>query len=263
VLRKKSNGELAERTALITGGTSGIGKSTAMLFANEGAAVVITGRRSELGRRVVEEIESYGGHASFHYADHTQPDDCSEVVDKVIDEFGRVDILVNNAGVVIGGTAEETSESEWALTLAINVTAVWRMSKLVIPHMRVQGRGVIINNASDWGLVGGKRAVAYCSSKGAVVQMTRAMALDHARENIRINAICPGDTFVERWLTDGYFQGSPGVEMQSVIEDARSLPIGRVADATEIARAILFLASDDSSYVTGIALPVDGGNSAQ
>jgi NAD(P)-dependent dehydrogenase (short-subunit alcohol dehydrogenase family) len=129
--------------------------------------------------------------------------------------------------------------------------------------MRAQGGGVIVNNASDWGLVGGKEAVAYCASKGAVVQLTRAMALDHARENIRINAVCPGDTFVERWLTEGYFEGGTGVDQPSLLEDGSHLPMGRVGQADEIARAVLFLASDDSSYVTGVALPVDGGNTAR
>lgn len=258
-----SHQKLSGRVAIVTGATSGIGKATAVLFANEGAVVVITGRRSELGRAVVEEIASTGGRARYIQADHTQPADCQRVVETAVEEFGRIDILFNNAGVVISGTAEETSESEWDLTLALNVTAVWRMSKLVLPYMRAQGGGVIVNNASDWGLVGGKEAVAYCASKGAVVQLTRAMALDHARENIRINAVCPGDTFVERWQTQGYFQGGTGVDKLSIMEDGRDLPMGRVGQADEIARAALFLASDDSSFVTGAALAVDGGNTAQ
>lgn len=258
-----TKGKLADRVAIVTGATSGIGKSTAILFAKEGAVVVITGRRAELGRAVVEEIASNGGRARYIQADHTQPDDCHRVVETVIKEYGRVDILFNNAGVVISGTAEETNESEWAATLDLNVTAVWRMSRLVLPHMRAQGGGVIVNNASDWGLVGGKEAVAYCASKGAVVQMTRAMALDHARENIRINAVCPGDTFVERWATEGTFQGGSGVDQLSVIDEASGLPMGRVGRVEEIARAVLFLASSDSSYVTGAALAVDGGNTAR
>jgi len=262
-MKKTLPGKLAGRIALITGGTSGIGKATAALFASEGAVVVITGRRLEMGQAVVAGIELAGGKALYVPADHTKLEDCQQVIKKVIEVFGRVDILVNNAGVVISGTAEETSEIDWVDTFALNVTAVWRMSKLVLPQMREQGGGVIINTASDWGLVGGQRAVAYCASKGAVVQMTRAMALDHAKESIRINAICPGDTFVERWLSEGYFRGDAGIDQQSLIEDALDLPMGRVANANEIARAILFLASDDSSYMTGATLAVDGGNTAR
>jgi NAD(P)-dependent dehydrogenase (short-subunit alcohol dehydrogenase family) len=256
-------GKLSERIALITGATSGIGKATAVLLANEGAVAVITGRRSGLGLAVVEEIEAAGGQAIYIPADHTKPEECRQVVKTIIEQFGQIHILFNNAGIVTGGTAEETSEMVWADTFAINVTTVWRMSKLVLPHMRAQGGGVIINNASDWGLVGGKRAVAYCASKGAVVQMTRAMALDHAKENIRINAVCPGDTYVERWHSDGYFEGGERVSKLSLLEAAAELPMGRVGQVEEIARAVLFLASEDSSYMTGVTLAVDGGNTAR
>ena len=162
---------------------------------------------------------------------------------------------------MVSGTAESTSEQDWQETLDLNVTAVWRMSRLVIPHMRRQGGGAIINNASDWGLVGAAGVVAYCTSKGAVIQMTRAMAMDHAAEGIRINAICPGDTFVERWLKEGYYRFSGEVNE----EEARKtdLPLGRVAETSEIARAVLFLASDDASFMTGATLVVDGGNTAR
>lgn len=262
-MKKQTDGKIQDRVALVTGGTSGIGKAAALLFASEGALVAITGRRSDLGQAVVEEIEKAGGRASFYNADHTQADDCLQVVEAIINKYGRIEILLNNAGLVIGGTAEETSESDWSATFDINVTAVWRMSKLVLPQMRKQGGGVIINNASDWGLVGGKGAVAYCASKGAVVQITRAMALDHAGENIRINAICPGDTIVERWGSEGYFNGGPALNNQSISDDASGIPLGRVADPLEIARVMLFLASDDSSYMTGATLAVDGGNTAQ
>jgi NAD(P)-dependent dehydrogenase (short-subunit alcohol dehydrogenase family) len=137
------------------------------------------------------------------------------------------------------------------------------MSRLVLPHFRAQGSGVIINNASDWGLVGGKNALAYCVSKGAVVQMTRALALDHARENIRVNAVCPGDTFVERWVEKGYFEDSDPVTVaQALTETGAALPLGRVGHAEEVAKVVLFLACDDASFVTGVLLPVDGGNTA-
>lgn len=256
-------GRLQGRVALITGGTSGIGEATALLFAREGACVAITGRRTALGQAVVERIAAGGGEAIFVEADHTRAEDCQRAVETVLARWGRVDILCNNAGIVPAGTAEGTSEEVWSRTLALNVTAVWRMSKLVLPHMRAQGGGVIVNTASDWGLVAGREAVAYCTSKGAVVQMTRAMALDHARENIRINAVCPGDTFVQRWVEDGYFAGSGGVDLEKALQESgEALPMGRVGRPEEIARAILFLASDDSSFVTGSALLVDGGNTA-
>lgn len=256
-------GRMSGRTALITGATSGIGTATAVLFAQEGANVAFTGRRSGLGQALMKEIEAAGGQAIYLPADHTDPAQCQQVVEGTLERFGQMDILFNNAGIVTGGTAEETSESVWSDTFAINVTAVWRMSKLVIPLMRAQGGGVIINNASDWGLVGGKRAVAYCASKGAVVQMTRAMALDHAKENIRINAVCPGDTYVERWHSDGYFEGGERVSKLSLLEAAAELPMGRVGLVEEIARAVLFLATEDSSYMTGVTLAVDGGNTAR
>jgi meso-butanediol dehydrogenase / (S,S)-butanediol dehydrogenase / diacetyl reductase len=134
---------------------------------------------------------------------------------------------------------------------------------MALSLMREHGGGVIVNNASDWGMVGGTQAVAYCASKGAVIQMTRAMALDHAGENIRINAVCPGDTVVERWAEDGYFKGSGPVSREKALkESGASLPIGRVAAPEEIARVVLFLASEDSSFMTGAALLVDGGNTA-
>ena len=256
-------GRLQGRVALITGGTSGIGQATALLFSQEGARVAITGRRAALGRAVVAQIEAEGGEAIYIEADHTRAEDCQRAVEAVLATWGRVDILCNNAGVVPAGAAESTSEEVWSYTLALNVTAVWRMSKLVLPLMRAQGGGVIVNTASDWGVVAGRDAVAYCTSKGAVVQMTRAMALDHARENIRINAVCPGDTFVQRWVTDGYFEGAGGQDLEAALQESgQALPMGRVGQPEEIARAILFLASDDSSFVTGSALLVDGGNTA-
>lgn len=252
---------LAGQVALITGGTSGIGEATAYLFAQHGAKVVITGRRQALGEQVVHHIHEEGGEAIYIPADHTRLEDCTSSVAQTLATFGRIDVLFNNAGIVLQGSAEETTEEQWRQTFDLNVTAVWRMCKLVLPHMRRQKRGVIVNNASDWGLVGGKRAVAYCASKGAVVQMTRAMALDHAHENIRINAVCPGDTFVQRWVEHGYFQNAPPEDITTL--EVAYIPMGRYGMVEEIARAVLFLASDLSSYMTGATLVVDGGNTAQ
>ena len=256
--------KLSGKTAIITGATSGIGKATALLFAEEGANVVITGRRAELGQRVVEEIRQRGARGVFVQADHTQAKGCSHVVERTLAEFGGVDILFNNAGIVTKGTAETTSEEIWKATIAINITAVWRMSRLVLPVMRAQGGGVIVNNGSDWSVVAGEDAFPYVMSKGAVGMMTKAMALDYARANIRVNAVCPGDTLVERWLESGYFEGSDPVTLEKAMQEASAyLPMGRFAKPEEIAKAVLFLASDDSSFMTGHLLLVDGGNTAR
>ena len=247
---------LANKAALITGGTSGIGQATVELFAAEGARVAFTGRRSERGQALAART---GG--LYIPADHRRAEYCQRSVQAAVEAFGRIDILFNNAGIVVHGTAEATSEEDWNDTLALNITAVWRMSRLVLPVMRLQGGGVIVNNASDWAMVGAPGVVAYCASKGAVVQMTRAMALDHASEGIRINAVCPGDTFVERWLEDGFYRASGAVSENEARQT--DLPLGRVAEVGEIARAVLFLASADSSFMTGAALVVDGGNTAR
>lgn len=257
-------GKLTGKVAIITGATSGIGKATALLFAEEGADLVITGRRAELGKAVEAEIRRKGVRCVFVQADHSQADDCSSVLERTLAEFSRVDILFNNAGIVTKGTAETTSEEVWNKTMEVNVTGVWRMSKLVIPVMKRQGGGVIVNNGSDWSVVAGRDAFPYVVSKGAVGLMTKAMALDFARDNIRVNAVCPGDTFVDRWLEKGYFEYSDPVSLEQAIKDSSDyIPMGRFGKPEEIASAVLFLASDDSSFVTGHLLLVDGGNTAQ
>jgi len=256
-------GKLTGRVAIITGATSGIGKATALLFASEGADLVITGRRAELGQRVAEECRLKGVRSAFVQADHTRPEDCERVVAETLRLFGKIDILFNNAGIVLNGTAETTSEEDWNYLMALNVTAVWRMSRLVLPHMRAQGKGVIVNNASDWGVVGAADALAYAASKGAVVLMTKSMALDHAAEGIRVNAVCPGDTLVDRWIEQGYYKDSGAVTYEQAVAEASYLPMKRFGRPEEIARAVLFLACDDSSFVTGATLLVDGGNTAQ
>ena len=257
-------GKLTGKAAIITGATSGIGKATALLFAEEGADLVITGRRVELGRRLERAINEAGGHCLFVEANHAQAGDCSRVAERTLAEFGRIDILFNNAGIVTSGTAETTTEETWNETFAINVTAVWQMSKLVLPHMRRQGGGVIVNNGSDWSVVAGTDAFPYITSKGAVAMMTKSMALDYARANIRVNAVCPGDTLVDRWLESGYFERSNPVTIEEAMKESSAyIPMGRFGKPEEIARAVLFLASDDSSFITGHLLLVDGGNTAQ
>ena len=256
--------KLKNKVAIITGATSGIGKATALLFAEEGASLVVTGRRTGLGKAVEAECRQKGARCVFAKADHTKLEDCQQVVDVALKEFGRIDILFNNAGIVTQGTAETTEEKVWNDTLALNVTAVWRMCKLVIPQMKKQGAGVIVNNGSDWSVVAGKDALPYIASKGAVGMMTKAMALDHARENIRVNAVCPGDTLVDRWVEKGYFEGSDPVTLEEAMKaSSEYIPMGRFGRPEEIAKAVLFLASDDSTFVTGHLLLVDGGNTAQ
>jgi NAD(P)-dependent dehydrogenase (short-subunit alcohol dehydrogenase family) len=255
---------LKDKVAIITGATSGIGKATALRFAEEGATLVITGRRVGLGTAAEAEIRQKGARCVFVEADHTREEDCQRVVDAALKEFGRIDILFNNAGIVTKGTAETTPEDIWQSTMDVNITAVWRMCKLVIPHMKKQGKGAIVNNGSDWSVVAGKNAFPYIMSKGAVGMMTKAMALDYARDGIRVNAVCPGDTFVDRWVEKGYFEGSDPISLEQAIKESSDyIPMGRFGKPEEIANAVLFLASDEASFVTGHLLLADGGNTAQ
>src|SRR5437899_5462687 len=184
---------LANKVVLITGGTSGIGEATAILFAKEGAKVPITGRSETRGHAVTGQITKGGGRAIFIRADVRKADDCRRAVDETVRTFGRLDVLFNNAGIFYAHTALECSEEEWDEQLDINLKGAFLMSKFALPPMIGQGSGVIINNSSGWGLVGGDRAVAYCASKGGMVLMTKAMAIDHGRQGIRVNCICPGD----------------------------------------------------------------------
>lgn len=253
---------LMSKVALITGGTSGIGEATARLFAREGARVSITGRRIELGEQVVSQIRSDGGEGLFIAADVSRAEDCRRSIEATLAAYGRLDVLFNNAGIVTQGTLEETSEEDWARTFDVNVKGSYLMMKGVLPIMRGQGGGVIVNNASDWGIVGGPHYTAYSASKGAVVLLTKSVALEVARDHIRVNAVCPGDTYVERWRVDERHNASGdfAAELQAMGED---LPIGRVGTVEEIANAVLFLASDESSFMTGATLIVDGGHTAR
>jgi NAD(P)-dependent dehydrogenase (short-subunit alcohol dehydrogenase family) len=248
------------KIALVTGGNSGIGRATALLLAREGADIVIAARNLDTGRQTIAEIEAMGRNAQFVSCDVRRAADCQRAVDTALKRFGQLDILFNNAGIVIWGRAEDTDEMTWDRVMDTNAKGVFLMSRAAIPVLR-SGGGVIVNNASDWGIVGGREAVAYCASKGAVVLMTKAMALDHASEGIRINAICPGETYVQRWDERAAEAGrSVGDDIAAL---AREIPLGRVASAHEIAEAVLFLASDASSFMTGAALVVDGGYTAR
>lgn len=250
---------LNNKVALITGGTSGIGEATALLFAQEGAEVAITGRNRQRGATVLEGIKEVGSEAMFFQADVSIAGDCRRVVEETVAAFGRLDILFNNAGVFYPHTALECSEKEWDEQIDINLKGTFLMSKFALPVMIAQSRGVIINNASGWGIVGGDHAVAYCASKGGVVLMTKAMAIDHGAKGIRVNCICPGDVETPMLPADAKMRG---LKWEDYIAGCAQRPLGRVGTAAEIAKAVLFLASDDSSFMTGAALVVDGGGTA-
>lgn len=250
---------LANKVALITGGTSGIGEATALLFAREGAEVTITGRSEQRGQAVVRRIREAGDAAMFIRTDVRLADDCRRAVDETIRTFGRLDILFNNAGVYYAHTAVECTEEEWDLQIDVNLKGTFLMSKYALPGMIAQGSGNIINNSSGWGLVGGDKAVAYCASKGGVVNLTKAMAIDHGRQGIRVNCICPGDVETPMLPEDARFRG---MKWEDYLAGCASRPMGRIGTADEIARVALFLASDDSSFMTGAVIAVDGGGVA-
>jgi NAD(P)-dependent dehydrogenase (short-subunit alcohol dehydrogenase family) len=250
---------LARKVALITGGTSGIGKATSVLFAREGAQVAVSGRNQERGREVVREITEAGGSAVFISTDVRFPDECRRTVEKTIDAFGRIDILFNNAGVWFPNTVADCTEEEWDLTLDVNLKGAFLMSKYAVPRMIDQGSGNIIHNGSGWGVVGGAAAAAYCASKGGIVLLTRAMAIDHARDGIRVNCVSPGDVETPMLTDDAR---NRNISWEDYRDEASQRPMGRIGTPDEIARAALFLASDDSSYMTGANLIVDGGGVA-
>lgn len=250
---------LENKVALITGATSGIGEATAILFAKEGASVASTGRNEKRGHAVTEQILETGGKAIFVRTDVRKTDECRRAVDETLRAFGRLDILFNNAGVFCPHTTLDCSEEEWDLQMDINLKGTFLMSKSALPGMIQQGSGVIINNSSGWGLVGGDAAVAYCASKGGVVLLTKAMAIDHGRQGIRVNCICPGDVDTLMLPEDARMRG---LKWEDYLAECANRPLGRIGTAGEIAKAALFLASDDSSFMTGAVLVVDGGGTA-
>lgn len=250
---------LKNKIALVTGGTSGIGEATATLFAKEGAKVAITGRNEKRGQAVTERIIQNGGDAVFIGADVRKLAECQRAVDETLRAFGRLDILFNNAGVFYPHTALDCSEEEWDLQIDVNLKGTFLMSKCVLPTMIQQKSGVIINNSSGWGIVGGDAAVAYCAAKGGVVLLTKAMAIDHGRQGIRVNCICPGDVDTPMLPEDAKMRGQ---KWEDYLAGCGNRPLGRIGTVDEIAKAVLFLASDDSSFMTGAALVVDGGGTA-
>ncbi len=250
-----------DKVAVITGGAMGIGAATARLFAAEGALVVIGDVAGEAAGLVVETIAAAGGQAAQFQVDVRKPDEAERVIQGAISIFGGVDILVNNAGVALAKSTLDTTPEEWERVIGINLTGAWLSARAVIPEMIRRGGGVIVNVASNAGLVGFPNLAAYCASKGGLVQLTKAMALDCAPLHIRVNAVCPGHTRTP--MGNGFIaaQPDPAAFVKEFINVQH--PIGRMAEPEEVARAVLFLASDDASFVTGSILAVDGGYTAR
>ena len=250
---------LKGKIALITGSASGIGQATALLFAREGALVVVADLDQAGAEAVVRQIEAEGGRAIALRCDVSQAADCQRAVQATVDAFGGLDILFNNAGIIRRADVVNTSEEEWDRVMAVNAKSVYLMSRYAIPYMAGRGGGTIVNTASGWGLVGGRQAAAYCASKAAVVNLTRAMALDHGHQNIRVNCVCPGDTDTGMLRDEARQLGAAEADF---LADAADRPLGRVGTPEEIAQAVLYLVGDAASFVTGAVLVVDGGGLA-
>lgn len=254
---------LTDKAVIVTGGTRGIGSAIVATCAGLGARVVLTGRDEQAGALVEGRVRAGGAVARFFQGDVTAPGFPERLVDDVLGHEGRIDVLINNAGVLSRGDIVECTAAEWDAVIATNVTAVFQLCRAVVPVMREQFMSdarpsAIVNIASDWALVAATNAVAYGASKGAIAQLTRSMAVDHAKDGIRVNAVCPGDTETDMLLSER------GKEEQAALlaRLGDAIPLGRVAQPVEIAAAVAFLASDAASYITGVMLPVDGGSTA-
>ena len=244
------------KSVIVTGGGTGIGRETALQFAKEGARVLITGRREDKLVEVRDEAAGLGLEIACRSSDISREADCVAAVEYALERFGKVDVLFNNAGVLYPGTTHETPVSVWEKTFDINVRGAWLMSKFVIPHMLGRGGGRIVNNASIVGMKGFPALAAYTASKGALVQLTRSMALEYADKGITVNAVCPGTTMTPL-VTEGYLKRVGEEEGMRFMNSLH--PMGRIAKASEVAHAVLFLAGEDAGFITGQMLAVDGG----
>ena len=252
---------LLDRVALVTGGSSGIGFAVAERFLHEGAKVMITGRSRTRCRGAVKQLKRVReDRVDFVSGDVSNAEDAKRILNKTVERFGRIDILVNNAGIYLEKRAEDTTEEEWDSIVDINLKGVFLTSKAAYAHFKRQGGGVIINMSSDAGLYGNLNCAAYCAAKGGVSNLTRAMALDYAKENIRVNAVCPAA--IDTPLLDKEARRHEDRRKYLRIT-AEEQPIGRVGTAEEVAFAVMMLASNEASFITGVNMPIDGGLTAR
>jgi len=247
------------RRALVTGAASGMGKATARLLAAEGARVVLADIEAEAAGTVAEAIRSGGGEAVAVGCDVAASEDVKRAVDAAVESFGGLDIVVNCAGIIRRASVVETTEEEWDRVMAVNIGSVFLTGKHAVPVMAASGGGSIVNISSGWGLRGGPDAASYCASKGAVVNLTRAMAIDHGPQGIRVNCVCPGDTDTPMLRSEAL---QLGLDEAAFLEESAERPLNRLGTGEDIARAVLYFASDDAAWVTGSILVVDGGGLA-
>jgi len=250
---------LKGKAALVTGAASGIGRGIALRLAEVGAAVAILDKNIEAGNETAPRIVAAGGEAKFFSCDVSSRQDCQEAVRQAMAAFGRIDILCNNAGIVVRKDVLALEEAEWDAVLDVTLKSVYLLSREVIPHMIRQGGGSIINTGSGWSLKGGPRAAAYCAAKGGVVNLTRAMAIDHGKDHIRVNCVCPGDVDTPMLASECRQLGN---DPEQFMQEAANRPLRRVGTPDDVANAVLFLASDMSQWITGACLVVDGGGLA-
>lgn len=251
---------LANKRALITGGASGIGRAAALLFAREGAAVTIADLDALHAEAAAAEIRQQGGQAQAVACDVSRAADCQQAVQRAAEAFGGLDIVLNSAGIIVRRSVVDLDEASWDRVMDVNAKSVYLICKYAIPVMQAGGGGSIINIASGWGLVGGPDAAAYCASKGAVVLLTKAMAIDCGPLNIRVNCLCPGDVDTPMLRAEAAQLGVD--EARFLRESGAGRPLGRIGTPQEIAQAALFLASGESTFITGAALVIDGGGLA-